>query len=131
MWESSDLLWHVQIFVSVYLDIVLSPWQLELLKPLCDQIIKMNLIIAEVTKVTQNNTDMYTQGSSQQTFEIPNNNLDVKFQKAYQNHNNEILWTRKEEFQNVIIPMHRTRFDQYQVSSAVLQLLHEIKYFES
>ena len=30
------------------------------------------------------------------TFEIPNNNLDAEFEKAYQNHNNEILWTRKE-----------------------------------
>ena len=49
-----------------------------------------------ITKVTQNNTAMYTQESSQQTFEIPNNNLDVKFEKAYQNHNNEILRTRKE-----------------------------------
>ena len=44
-----------------------------------------------ITEVTQNNTGMYTQGSSQQTFEIPKNNLDVKFEKAYQNHNNEIL----------------------------------------
>ena len=25
---------------------------------------------------------MYTRGSSQQTFEIPNNNLDVKFERA-------------------------------------------------
>ena len=48
------------------------------------------------TKVTQNNTDMYTKGSSQQTFETPNNNLDEKFEKAYQNRNNEILWTKKE-----------------------------------
>ena len=48
-----------------------------------------------LTKVTQNNTGMYTKGSSQQIFEIPNNNQDVKFEKAYQNHNNEILWTRK------------------------------------
>ena len=39
---------------------------------------------------------MYTQGSSQQTFEIPNNNLDVKFEKAYPNHNNKIRRTRKE-----------------------------------
>ena len=46
--------------------------------------------VTEITKVTQNNTGMYTQGSSQQTFEISNNNLDVKFEKAYQNHNNEI-----------------------------------------
>ena len=28
---------------------------------------------------------MYTQGSSQQTVEIPNDNLDVKLEKAYQN----------------------------------------------
>ena len=27
-----------------------------------------------ITKVTQNNTSMYTQGSLQQIFEIPNNN---------------------------------------------------------
>ena len=52
--------------------------------------------VTEITKVTQNNTGMYTQGSSQQTFEIPNDNLDVKLEKAYQNHNNEILRTRKE-----------------------------------
>ena len=51
---------------------------------------------AFITKVTQNNTGMYIKESSQQTFEIPNNNLDVKFEKAYQNHNNEILRTRKE-----------------------------------
>ena len=46
--------------------------------------------VTEITKVTQKNTGMYTKGSSQQTFEIPNNNLDVKFEKAYPNHNNEI-----------------------------------------
>ena len=39
---------------------------------------------------------MYTQGGSQQTFEIPNNNFDVKFEKAYQNHNNKIVQTNKE-----------------------------------
>ena len=74
---------------------------------------------------------MYTKESSQQTFKIPNNNnFDVRFEKAYQNHNNEILYIidqKREQdkpqfmmvnFQNVIIPMHRTRFDQYQVSSA-------------
>ena len=49
----------------------------------------------KITKVTQNNTGLYTKESSQQTFEKPNNNLDVKFEKAYQNHNNEILRTRK------------------------------------
>ena len=52
--------------------------------------------MTEITKVTQNNTGMYTQGSSQQTFEIPNDNLDVKFERVNQNHNNEILRTRKE-----------------------------------
>ena len=39
--------------------------------------------VTEITKVTQNNIGMYTKGSSQQTFEIPNNNLEVKFEKAY------------------------------------------------
>ena len=34
---------------------------------------------------------MYTRESLQKTFEIPNNNLDVKFEKAHHNHNNEIL----------------------------------------
>ena len=43
-------------------------------------------ITQDITKVTHNNTDMYTKGSSHQTFETPNNNLDVKFEKAYQNH---------------------------------------------
>ena len=52
-------------------------------------------LLKVITKVTQNNTGMYTKGSSQKTFEIPNNNLDVKFEKAHQNHNNEILQTRK------------------------------------
>ena len=32
---------------------------------------------------------MYTKGSLQQIFEIPNNNLDVEFETAPQNHNNE------------------------------------------
>ena len=58
---------------------------------------------------------MYTKESSQQSFKIPNNNLDVKLERAYQNHNNEILQTRKEQdkpqfmmvkFQNIIIPFH-------------------------
>ena len=40
--------------------------------------------IIHVTKVTK--------GSSQQTFKLPNNNsFDVRFEKADQNHNNEIL----------------------------------------
>ena len=34
---------------------------------------------------------MYIKESSQQTFEIPNNNSDVRFEMAYRNHNNEIL----------------------------------------
>ena len=37
-----------------------------------------------ITKVTQNNTGIYTKGISQQTFEIPNNNLDVKFERLTQ-----------------------------------------------
>ena len=36
-----------------------------------------------ITKVTQNNEGMYTEEISQQTFEIPKNNLDVRFDKAY------------------------------------------------
>ena len=81
-----------------------------------------------IMKVTQNNTGMYTKESSQQTFRIPNNNLDARFE---QHHNIEIVQTRKEnkdkpqymmvKFQNVIILMHRTCFNQYQVSSAVLK----------
>ena len=39
---------------------------------------------------------MYTKESSQQTFELLNNNLDVDFKKASQNHNNEIVQIRKE-----------------------------------
>ena len=49
-----------------------------------------------ITDVTQNKTGMYTKESSQQTFRIPNMHLDVKFERAYHNHNNEILQTRKE-----------------------------------
>ena len=49
-----------------------------------------------ITNVNQNNTGMYTEEISQQNFNIPNNNLDVKYESAYQNHKNEILQTRKE-----------------------------------
>ena len=49
-----------------------------------------------ITNVTQNNTGMYAKKSSQETFKIPNNNFDVRFEKSYRNYNNEILWTRKE-----------------------------------
>ena len=49
----------------------------------------------EIMNITQNNTDMYTEGSSQQTFKIPNNNLDVRFEIAYHNPNNKILQTNK------------------------------------
>ena len=38
-------------------------------------------------KVTQNNTGMYTNESSQWNFKIPNNNFDAIFDNAYQNHN--------------------------------------------
>ena len=73
---------------------------------------------------------MYTKESPQRTFEMPNNNLDAKLVRAYQNDDNEILRNQKEEqdksqfmmvnFQNVMILMYRTPFDQYQISSAVL-----------
>ena len=39
-------------------------------------------IITDIIKVKQNNTAMYSQGSSQQTLEIPNDNLYVKLEKA-------------------------------------------------
>ena len=42
------------------------------------------------------NVDLYTRASSQHTFGIPENSLNVKFEKAYENHNNEIPRTRKE-----------------------------------
>ena len=35
------------------------------------------------TKVTQNNTGMYTKESSQKTFTIPKNNFDIRFERAY------------------------------------------------
>ena len=62
--------------------------------------------MSAITNVTQNNTGMYTKESSQQTFKIPNNNFDVRFEKAYQNHNNELLpneisqgeWTSNSRF---------------------------------
>ena len=43
-----------------------------------------------ITNVTQNNTGMYTKESSRQTFKKTNNNLDGRFEWAYQNHNDEI-----------------------------------------
>ena len=51
--------------------------------------------VTEITNVTQNNTGMYTKESSHRNFRIPNNNSDVRFERAYQNHNNEIVQTRK------------------------------------
>ena len=48
------------------------------------------ITILEKTKVTQNNTDMYTKESSQRTFKILNNKLDVRFERAYQNYKNEM-----------------------------------------
>ena len=53
-----------------------------------------NEMISSITKVTQNNTGMYSKEASQQTFKIPNNsNFDMRFEKAYLHHNNEILHT--------------------------------------
>ena len=40
---------------------------------------------------------MYTKEGSQQTFKIPNNNLDVRFEQAYTNHNNKIEDTKVEQ----------------------------------
>ena len=51
------------------------------------------MFIYEITNITQNKTGMYTQGNSQQTFEIPNNNLNVKFEKAYQKAQNHHILT--------------------------------------
>ena len=64
--------------------------------------------------------------SSLQTFDLPNNSLDIKFEKAYQNRTTDQKGEQDKPqfmmvtFQNAIIPMHRTRFDQYQVSSVHL-----------
>ena len=45
------------------------------------------LVCWATTEVTQNNTGNYTQdNSSQKSFKIPNNNLEVIFESAYQNH---------------------------------------------
>ena len=51
--------------------------------------------VIQMTKVSQNNTDIHTKESSQQTFKIPNYNLDIRFKQAYQKHNSEIVQTRK------------------------------------
>ena len=58
---------------------------------------------------------MYTQESLQQTFEIPNKNLDIEFEKAYQNHNNEIPWTRKE---NKIATIYDGKVSQHNNSNS-------------
>ena len=43
------------------------------------------------TKVTQNNTDMYPDQRSQQTFEILKNNLDVRFDRANQKKDSQTI----------------------------------------
>ena len=50
-----------------------------------------------ITKVTQNNIGMYTRGRSQQTFEIPNNNLDVKFEKTLETKKFEVKSSNAKE----------------------------------
>ena len=52
--------------------------------------------MTKIINITQSNTGMYTKESSQRTFKIhvPDNNLDVRFEKAYQNHYNEIVQNR-------------------------------------
>ena len=62
-------------------------------------------ITQDITKVTHNNTGMYTKGSSQQTFEIPNNNLDVKFEKAYQKREQDKPQFMMVKFKNIMILM--------------------------
>ena len=71
---------------------------------------------SNITKITQNNTGMYTKESSQQTFKISNNNLDVRFEKAHQNHNNEILWTRKKNKMSHCEMVKMTKTDTYTVT---------------
>ena len=62
-----------------------------MISPYYDITLEYNII----TNITQNNTGMYTKDSSQPTFRIPNNDLDVRFEQAYQNQENGILQTRK------------------------------------
>ena len=62
--------------------------------------------ISLITNVTQNNTGIHTKESSQQTFKIPNNNLDVRFEQAYQHHNNETVQTRKQNKTSQLIRLN-------------------------
>ena len=73
-------------------------------------------------EVTHNNTFVYSEESSQQTFKIQNNNLDVGFepkpqqwyttdQKVEEDKSQFMLLIK---FQNVMILMHWTHFDQSQ-----------------
>ena len=45
---------------------------------LCNIVRYIKTELFKLTKFTQNNIGMYTKGSLQQTFETPNNNMDVK-----------------------------------------------------
>ena len=47
--------------------------------------------MATFHEVTQNNTGMFAKESLQQTFEILNNNLDAKLDKAYSNDDSETI----------------------------------------
>ena len=56
-----------------------------------------NGVLIRRIKIIQNNTGMYTEESQQQTFKIPNNNLDARFQKGLTKpwlSNNKILQAR-------------------------------------
>ena len=77
-----------------------------------------------ITKVIQNNTDMYTTDSSEQPFKIPNNNLHVTFQlkrltkttimnTTDQKGNKKSHNLLRIKFQSIMILMHRTRFPQF------------------
>ena len=63
IWNSSSLnCWENQNRTGMYIDMMIE--------------IQVNNHL--ITKVTQNNTDMYTKESSQQTFKIPNSNFGRK-----------------------------------------------------
>ena len=49
------------------------------------------LVIHLITKVIQNNTDMYIKEHSQQTFKRPNNDVDIAFEEGLFKHNRDFL----------------------------------------
>ena len=67
--KCSNLYFNIYV---LFIEVFASKWQF-LLKP--------HIKICRITKVTQNNTGMYTEESSQQTFK-----MDGSFERTYQNH---------------------------------------------